>query len=259
MVQRPLAPLADAAAVTGDDRAGSRSGPRDLTPRSGLFPRDAKLLLALPIIGVVGFGATSDSEAAMLIVQWIYPALMLAAAGVVAAGAWSRPTERWAWGLIAAGMALPAVNGVLGPFLGRLDSLRPLWLCCYPLILAGLAILLRLRLRRLPLALGADAVIAGLAMAAIAAIAFGPYRAATSGDPVTVALSLAFPVGDLLLVAVAAGGLSMVGWGSDRRWAMLFIGFAISAPANILYMFDFASGTYHQGSWPEALRPLAAM
>jgi diguanylate cyclase (GGDEF)-like protein len=234
-----------------------------LTLASVAFPRDARVLLIVLLVGVVGYEATTllDSNAGWTaqIGQWLYPALMLVAAVRVAARARSKGDERWAWWLIAAGMSIPAIRNFLYPALGSLNSLRPLWLCFYPLLFAGLLILLRTRLRRLPVALALDALIAGSAVAAVAAIAFEPYRAATSGSPVTVLLSLAFPAGDLLLVAVAAGALSVLGWRADHRWTLLLGGFVLYAVADVLFMFGVAQGSYLRGSWFDALRPAAAL
>ena len=156
-------------------------------------------------------------------------------------------------------MLIPPVRNFLYPALGSMNSLRPLWLLFYPLLFAGLLLLLRLRLKRLPIAMGMDALIAGFTVAAVAAIAFGPYGAATKGSPLTVVLSLAFPVGDLLLVALAAGALSVLGWRADRRWVLLLAGFVLYAIADILFMFHVAHGTYHRGSWFDTFRPCAAL
>jgi diguanylate cyclase (GGDEF)-like protein len=221
------------------------------------------LVLAALFVGVVGYGATtvlpSNTAVIALVGQWLYPTLMLGAAAVVAARACLTHEERWAWGLIAAALAIPAMRNFLYPALGLLNTLRPLWLCFYPLLFVGLLLLLRMRVRRLPLALWLDALIAGSAVAAVAAIAFGPYRGATKGSPVEVVSALAFPMGDLLLVAIAAGALSVLGWRADRRWALIAAGFALYAVADVLYMFDVAGHTYVRGSWFDTLRPAAAL
>ncbi|MBJ7337621.1 MAG: EAL domain-containing protein [Mycolicibacterium sp.] len=234
-----------------------------LTPTSFIVPRRAQLALAALLVGVIGYGvlttARSNVTAIVLTGQWLYPALMFVAAAVVAARAWSVSQERWAWWLIAAGMFLPAARNMLYAAFGPLNSLRPLWLCFYLLLLAGLLLLLRARVRPLPLALSLDALIAGSTLAAVAAIAFHPYRTATSGSPIQVILALAFPAGDLLLVALAAGALAMLGWRADKRWALLVAGFLLYAVADVLFMFHVADGTYFRGSWFDAMRPAAAM
>ncbi|MEU0495072.1 EAL domain-containing protein [Mycobacterium sp. NPDC006124] len=191
--------------------------------------------------------------------RWLYPVLMVAAAALVAIRAWSVREERWAWGLIAGGMFLPAARNLLYSTFGSLNSLRPLWLVFYLLLLAGLLVLLRTRVGRRPLALSLDALIAGSAVAAVAAIAFDPYRTATNGSSAEVILALAFPAGDLLLVALAGGALAVLGWRAERRWVLLVSGFVFYAVADVLFMFHVADGTYFRGSWFDALRPAAAL
>jgi diguanylate cyclase (GGDEF)-like protein len=227
------------------------------------MPRNTRLVLAALFLGVLGYAAMTvpggDATDLPAFRHWLYPSLMLTAAAVVAGRAWSRREERWAWSLIAAGMLVPAVRNFLYPAFGALNEFRPVWLCCYPLLFAGLLSLLRARLTRLPAALWLDALIAGSAVGAIAAVAFGPYGAATSAAPMTVVLALAFPVGDVLLLSVAACALSALGWRTDRRWALLLAGFVLYAVADVLFMFAVANGSYSRGTWFDALRPAAAL
>ncbi|MFC7675132.1 putative bifunctional diguanylate cyclase/phosphodiesterase [Mycolicibacterium sp. GCM10028919] len=230
---------------------------------SASMPRKARLVLAALLLGVVGYGATtlpgSATSTSSALGHWLYPSLMLGAAAMVATRAWCRREERWAWALIAAGMLIPAVRNFLYPAFGALNELRPLWLCFYPLLFAGLLLLLRARLTRLPVALWLDALIAGSAVGAVAAVAFGPYGAATSAAPLTVMLALAFPVGDVLLLSLASCALSALGWRTDRRWALLLAGFVLYAVADVLFMFAVADGSYSRGTWFDALRPAAAL
>jgi diguanylate cyclase (GGDEF)-like protein len=234
-----------------------------LTPPSVTTPRSVRIAMAVLSAGVIWYAVStivhSNVTTIVLTRQWLYPVLMLAAAGLVVARAWRRREERWAWWLIAVGMSIPAVRNALYPAFGSLSSLRPVWLCFYPLLLAGSLLLLRSRIGRLPPALSLDALIAGSAVAALAAVGFAPYRTATNESVVQTVLALGFPVGDLLLVAVATGALSMLGWRADRRWALLAVGFVLYAVADVLFMFHVAEGTYLRGSWFDALRPAAAL
>src|SRR5687768_9180610 len=112
---------------------------------SASMPRKARLVLAALLLGVVGYGATtlpgSATSTSSALGHWLYPSLMLGAAAMVVTRAWSRREERWAWSLIAAGMLIPAVRNFLYPAFGALNELRPLWLCFYPLLFAGLLLL----------------------------------------------------------------------------------------------------------------------
>ena len=263
-MQGSMTPTSGARPVGQPSQQVSRSvRPAELTPTSIFTGLPTAPILIILLLGVLGYGAMtvagSNAPWTVQLGQWLYPSLMFVGAGVVALRARPMGGEQWAWWLIAAGMMLPAIRNFLYPALGPLNGLRPLWLCFYPLLFTALLLLLRRRLRRLPLAVFLDAVIAGCAVASIAAIAFGPYSAATRGAPLTVVLALGFPTGDLLLVAVAAGALSGLGWRADRRWALLLAGFALYAVADVMFMFDVAHGSYLRGSWFDALRPGAAL
>lgn len=227
------------------------------------IPRAPRIALMSLLVGSVAYGLTTvlphGSAGVKSVAEWLCPALLLGAAASVAVRARVRRDDRWAWALIAGGMLIPGVRNLLYPALGLLPWWRPLWLCFYLLLFAGLLLLLRTRLTRLPAALWLDALIAGFTVAAVAAVAFGPYRAATSGSPLAVALALGFPAGDLMLVALAGCALSLLGWRADRRWGLLLAGFVLYAIADVLFMVYVADGTYVRGSWTDSLRPAAAL
>lgn len=234
-----------------------------MTCSSTGVPWSVQVALTGLLVGVIGYGVLTlvHSNATPMVEagSWLYPALMVGAGAMVAARAWSRRDARWAWWLIAAGMFIPALRNLLYQQFGSMNSLRPVWLCFYLLLFAGLLLLLRTRVGRLPLAPLPDALIAGCAVSAVASIGFGPYGTATNGSPIDVVLALAFPVGDVLLVALCAGALSMLGWRTDKMWALLVTGFLCYAIADVLFMFHVADGTYFRGSWFDALRPAAAL
>src|SRR5919199_1550404 len=135
------------------------------------------------------------------------------AAAAIAAGVhWHRPGRRLAWWLIAAaqvlfvaGDALFSINElVLGiePFPSLADGL---YVPGYPVLAAGLALLARSR--------SPERDLAGLIDAAIIAIGFGllswvlvmvPYFQDPSLGFVERIVSLAYPVGDVLLLGLAA-------------------------------------------------------
>ena len=54
-----------------------------------------------------------------------------------------------------------------------------------------------------------------------AAVAFEPIVEATVGDPVTVAVNLAYPLGDLLLLSLVVASFALSGWRPDRGWMLM--------------------------------------
>jgi signal transduction histidine kinase len=143
----------------------------------------------------------------------LYVAVGASAVVAIAKGiAWHRPAQRLAWWLIAGGQGLFVVGDalfsvnelILGiePFPSLADAL---YLPGYPALAAGLALLAHSRSSRRDWA--------GVLDAAIIAIGFGllswvlvmvPYFQDPSLGMVELLVSLAYPVGDVLLLALAA-------------------------------------------------------
>jgi diguanylate cyclase (GGDEF)-like protein len=107
-----------------------------------------------------------------------------------------------------------------------------------------------------PPAIRLDAVVVGLTVAAVAtALASGPNEPATTGFPATVITGLAYPVFQLLLLALTAGSLAILGWRTERRWALLVGGLVLYAVANAVYLFKMLHGSYVEGTWIDACWP----
>jgi diguanylate cyclase (GGDEF)-like protein len=97
-------------------------------------------------------------------------------------------------------------------------------------------------------------------MAAVAAtIAFGPILAATGGSVAAVAVGLAYPLADLLLLALAVAMLVILGWRSERRVIFLAAAFAVFAAADTVYLYQVAKGTYVQGRFIDAFWPVGTL
>ena len=84
-------------------------------------------------------------------------------------------------------------------------------------------LLLRARLRPVRASLWLDGAVSGLTLAALTtALLYAPLLDATEGKPTTVAVTLAYPVGDLLLLCSVGVALAITGWrpgprlGADR-------------------------------------------
>ena len=144
---------------------------------------------------------------------------------------------------------------------GQMPSVAdPLYLAFYPLVYAGMVMLMRDRLKRVPTAFRLDALICGLTLGALAAaIATGPIDAALQGEPAAVMVGLAYPVGDLLLLALTAGMLPILGWRAELRWGLMIAGFMAYAVADTVYLFQSTAGTYLEGTWVDAFWPIASL
>ena len=227
-------------------------------------PLGVRVALAALLTGQLVFAASTvlrDQPGRIVpIDNWLESTLLLSAAGLVAARSRRVAAERWAWLLIALGMAATGLGTVVYALWvpeGQMPSLAdPLFLGFYPLVYTGLLLLIRQRLRYLPRAIRIDAVVVGLTAAAVAAaLALGPIEPATTGSPATVFVGLAYPIGGLLLLALTAGTLAIVGWRTERRWALLVAGFVLWVVADAIYLFQTAEGSYLEGTWIDVCWP----
>ncbi len=117
------------------------------------------------------------------------------------------------------------------------------WLLLYPL--SGLAFLgfAHDQLGRLDLRLGIDVLIGALALLAFLA---GDLLETlqSSVDPRAAWVSIAYSVGDLLLVALSVAIGSANRWQLDRLWGVLLAGFMVTVVGDLLYARDVAMGTF---------------
>ncbi len=235
----------------------------------GAWPPSAiRVALGVLALGVAVFTlSTIFREHAGRIVAFdsvLYPALNIGAAAIVFVRAFHLRAERWPCLLIGAGMASNAAGDVVYALWvpeGAMPSAAdPLYLAFYPLVYAGMVLLMRERLKRVPTAFRIDALICGLTLGAVAAaVANGPIEAAMTGEPVTVLVGLAYPVGDLLLLSLTAGMLPILGWRAEWRWGLMVVGFMSFAVADTLYLFQTSAGTYLEGTWIDACWPFASL
>ena len=103
------------------------------------------------------------------------------------------------------------------------------WILFYLPTVAGIVLLLRERITRGGGTISLlDAAIGALAISAAgAAVAFGAIVDATGGSSAAIATNLAYPLGDLALVAIMVGGLATTGWRLGRGWTLLLLGFLL--------------------------------
>ncbi|VAZ99256.1 diguanylate cyclase domain-containing protein [Mycobacterium pseudokansasii] len=246
--------------------AAATPAQRDRPPRRGVRwpPVGVRIALALLTIGVAVYTALTVHAGHRVFAESWYPALNLLAAAVIAARAYHIAAGRVAWSLIAAGQACSALGDVVYwlwvPDGQSPSSADPFYLAFYPFGYAGLLLLIRARLKRVPVAVRLDSLICGLAGAAVAAaLTAGPIHAAAARAPATVLVGLVYPWGDLVLLALAAGMLPILGLRNEFRWILLVAGFTLFAAADTLYLLETAAGSYRVGTWFDALWPASSL
>ncbi|WP_234816501.1 diguanylate cyclase domain-containing protein [Mycolicibacterium agri] len=259
-------------AITPQGNAGGRRRRREAAPQAarGVMwpPRAVRAGLAMLALGVVVFTLSTvlrdHAGRIVLLDSILYPALNISAAAFVFLRAVRVRVERWPCLLIAAGMASFAVGDVTYALWvpeGQSPSVADVfYLAFYPFVYAGVLLLMRERLTRVPTVFRIDALICGLTLGAVAAaVATGPIETAMRGEPATVLVGLAYPVGDVLLLALAAGMLPILGWRAELRWGLFTAGFMAYAIGDTAYLFETSAGTYLEGTWIDAWWPIASL
>jgi two-component system cell cycle response regulator len=134
------------------------------------------------------------------------------------------------------------------------------YLAFYPLALAGVYLLVRARERQLDWQLWMDALIAALGTAAIGSAFVLEFVADhTGGSTVEVATTLAYPFGDILLLALVVGVVVLTRWHPGRTWLLLLAGLAVMSVADVAYTLQSTDTTLPAGDWIEPIYLIAAV
>ena len=233
-----------------------------------MAPLAIRIALAVLAIGVIAFTASSilnpNAGHNIFLADFLYPALNLLAAALIAVRAYRVTAGRLAWILIAAGMACSAMGDVVYALWvpdGQSPSAADPWyLAFYPLVYAGLLLLMRARLKGVPVPIRLDSMVCALTMAAVAAaLTAGPIHAAASRTPATVLVGVLYPWGDLVLLALVAGMIPTRNWRNEFRWILLVVGFVLFAVADTAYLFGTSAGSYRVGSLLDACWPASSL
>jgi two-component system cell cycle response regulator len=177
-----------------------------------------------------------------------------------------RGREGLAWGLIGLGSLLWALGDVYWTLVLSSHEVIPVpsisdagYLAFYPLVFAGLCLLLRERVAGAPRTLWVDGLTAALAAGAMsAAVVLQTVLDAVGGDALGVATNLAYPFGDLILLGVVIASIALRGWRADRTWTLLGLGIALFWVADSYYLVTVANETYvypsvWDGGWTSCL------
>lgn len=161
--------------------------------------------------------------------------------------------DRTAWLTMTAGLiAAFAGSTAYFAYYRHLEPIPPTvwadagWLLFYALLALGLVLRLRARAHRIPFSLSLDGLIAGLTVAAVAE-RYVPGAAVPFGDDAVAPLTSAYPIADLVLLALAAATLAMLGRGAGWSWWLLSASFATFFVTDALYAQMVADGSYTGG------------
>jgi two-component system, cell cycle response regulator len=213
----------------------------------------------------VGLGG---SQADGLIDGGVYNVLMLGATLAVIARGIAVRAQRAAWLAMGAGLLSWSVGELYFTFFvegpsaagATVSPADGFYLAMYPCMYVALMLLVGAHLRELRISLWLDGLIGGLGAAVLtAAVVLPPIAAGAHGDAGSVALTLAYPIGDLLLMIFAIGALGMTGWRPGRVWLLIAASMLMTAIADSTYLYHTATDTYREGTWIEGLWPGGAI
>ena len=237
--------------------------------RTDLDPRRARVVgaTALALVGVwsvyflyvmtgPGLGAEGFFK------TYVFSVLPIIAAALCLLRAASGASERLPWTLLAAGMILWSGGSIYWsaalkaleapPYPSPADAL---YLGFYPACYAALMLLAGPRVRGISASVWMDGLIAVLAVGAVGTAFVIPAVADTSGAAAVVATNLAYPLGDMLLIALVAGGFALTSWRPGRAWSLIGAGLVLFAVADSIYLYLVAKGTFVEGTWLDAIWP----
>jgi diguanylate cyclase (GGDEF)-like protein len=134
----------------------------------------------------------------------------------------------------------------------------------FPFAYAGILMFMRGEVRRVSNPSWLDSWIAALGAAAVcASFAFHTVLQSAGGDALSVAVNLAYPVGDLLLLVLVVGGTVVLAGRNRAPWILLGSGMALNAAGDTFNLFSSSAGSTHVGAifnaiaWPTALLLIA--
>jgi diguanylate cyclase (GGDEF)-like protein len=195
--------------------------------------------------------------------DWVYNGAEVAAAALVLARALLVRQDRPAWLMLALGIACFASGDIYYTLVIEPMSNPPSpsladagYLAFYVGAYTMIVLLVRRHVRHFSAAMWLDGAIGGLAIAAVgAAIVLEPVIHATQGTLAAVATNLAYPLGDLLLIAFVVGVFALTGWRPGRTWLLICAAFSMLAAADSIFLFRVAENTYQAGTVLDAMWP----
>jgi two-component system, cell cycle response regulator len=198
----------------------------------------------------------------------VYNVLMFGATAAILTRGVLVKAQRAAWLTMGAGVLCWTLGDLYftlflgGPEVasGGVSPADALYLAFYPCCYVALVLLVSAHLRELRIGMWLDGLIGGLAAATVGAAAIlPPIVEHTHGNMGSVAVSLAYPIGDLLLLAFTVGAIGLTGWRPGRVWLLIAAAMLASSVADSVYLYQTATASYNLGTWLECLWPSSAI
>jgi diguanylate cyclase (GGDEF)-like protein len=159
-----------------------------------------------------------------------------------------------AWALGDFAVTIESLGGATPPSPSIADAL---YLCFFPLSYVAVVLLVRGDTRRLNSPNWLDGAVAGLGCGAVcAAFAFSAIVRGTHSSSLATAVNLAYPVGDVLLLLLVAGGTAVMSGRRKAPWLLLASGLSANVLGDTANLLSASVGGSHIGviinaaAWP---------
>jgi two-component system, cell cycle response regulator len=211
------------------------------------------LLAAFVLRALTGIGGASAQR---LSATWISDAIALSAVSVCLLRAAIERRDRQMWTLAGLGMASWGLGNAYfehklasGASLPNPSPADAGYLAFYPLVYLAVIAARRHSSERMSVGLWLDGTIGAAACATLGAVfVLDPVLKATAGESTAGAFTnIAYPIGDLTLLAMLVVTTATVGWRRAHGLAPLAAGMALFALSDTLYLVENANGSYHAG------------
>ena len=195
---------------------------------------------------------------------WFYEGLELLAALSILGRACLVRAERAAWFFVGAGVLATTCGDILYDF--RYHGNPPFpsaadvgYLAFYPLLYVGIVLLLRRRVSTFSASLWLDGLLAATAAGALGtSVLLQVVVNSTHGRPLVVVTNLAYPLGDVLLLALLVFVFSVTRWRPGPAWTLIAVGLIFNTVGDAIFLYQSAVGSYVEGTfldlaWPVSL------
>ncbi|MGB9183305.1 MAG: bifunctional diguanylate cyclase/phosphodiesterase [Solirubrobacteraceae bacterium] len=156
-----------------------------------------------------------------------------------------------AWGTGDTVLTIQSLGGAQPPSPSLADAF---YLSFFPLSYIAVVLFIRGETRRLSSPSWLDGAVAGLGAAAVlSAFAFSTIVDSARESGVAVAVHLAYPVGDVLLLLLVVGGSAVMSGRRKAPWLLLAAGFAINIFGDTANLLHQSIGSTHFGTFVDAV------
>ncbi len=240
-----------------------RSRPRRRTDAEGeLIETPAGLLYVwLALAALTTLEAASElgwiGGPSSLYQLWFHDIVLVVAAVLLLARAVFEPTARRAWLAFGLAMAVWSVGSISWSIVygGQIRPPYPtfadvLWLLWYPLMVAGIVLLIRVRFQRFELHRWMDGIAVMLiVLVAGFALVVQPVAEESSLGWLATVVDFAYPVLDILLIGAVLGVYGLLGWRPDAMWVLLGAGILATTTGDAAFAVQEARGVVQGGNY----------